>query len=1340
MQDNGHAFRKFLADRFGFAPRSEEEAKAATAEISRDPRMWGPNPGEFKARLDSLLGLEAGKKSLRSRLGQALTTVPGNTIGTANIQETLDATQQGAEFGAGTILNAGAQLSGPFENPIPALQDFRSNLDTELAQRQGIGKISAFGAAERATDLPTVSLDVVPGSGLNLPGDATLNKVDVGVKGALELAGDPLNFVGGVPKAGKAVKDLAGSAEDLALRVLPEPSVLPQRPLPPRQEPTGTFDRFTPNSRRVAQGKPIQRGKRALIERMRLEGRLGRFSQPDEMDDAARFVQALPDEVVRDLGSSFRATAPDLVVEEAGRSVGGLYNPEQAIINIYRDVADNYDPVATIAHEIAHHAENFVPESDLTRLRSVFEAEKAAKAGELKLGRDKYRYTSFEEWFAEVISDKAVRDLYEEPAVRNALQRVSHTVRGLAIGTRNWLQGRGFTDQAEAVYRDIVQGKNTTQLRNVNRQRFMAPDLTPEQALEAQVARQVPPTPPAAAPPAGTVPPQPPVPPAAAAPQGPSEIARSLRQAEAMVAQDTPGRVSGLVDKIPGMEAIRDWERPGRKLPKHILTAHVAENSARQEVAQELFSTRMPLLQKIDEVFGEGAKTGAKVNVRFLGTAQQAQNPITGTFKDIADNPDLYDLSPAQKQVLADIEARNNTFLARVNTGYGTKISQFQPKPEGAFLPNVDVSDDALQAIEDFYGNPVGTRAVASGRSQERFYQTARDRMAADRSFKPQTDVAELIRGLDQSKANAASGEVFRAGVGGLSAKPTANTAVAHGYKPVELGGEVRWFPPDEAAAILRLREQAAKTGPKKWFAEWQATVLSSDFSPITIQGMQQFFFHPRRTAEIVAKGNAAFAPDSLAKLVAQDPQGWRDFAFATGRSISEPAPGEFGTGLVAKIPKVGPALSSANDRMYNFVMSAAKNHFDDDVKHLTRQGLSHDEAIAVAGDHIQRIVPSINPTRYGLSPAEAQVRRLPLTSVSFVRKSGELLMDATRGYAKIASVKGARSLTPKERLAVYRVTQAAAFTTTLSVTSAVIEAQRTGQDPVQAAQDAINPGSPRFMSLVVLGKRVPLGGPLRALFKAVAPQDVSGVPFPIPFGGMARYLENRIAPGISTIAHGYANRDFSGRQIYRRGQDSGLVTAAKLAAYAAENVLPATGQEVAGDIRTGEVSADTAVRTAGNIAGQNISPLRTRTDLRNDFAGDLKEYNDLPTNPREAKARGMPTREKYREENPEADARLFVTGVVSTLQTEAAKMEAVRLMQEYRLTIKDIPGLEVQKYESDERTALRKYFEKQLGIKSKSQPKTNTSPTSPTKTKSGSSFDQALQGAGGSPRKFIGK
>lgn len=65
----------------------------------------------------------------------------------------------------------------------------------------------------RRTDQASVNLDVIPGSGLNLPGDATLNKVDVGVKGAAEMIADPLNLVPG----GTIVK-MGGKGTAVALR------------------------------------------------------------------------------------------------------------------------------------------------------------------------------------------------------------------------------------------------------------------------------------------------------------------------------------------------------------------------------------------------------------------------------------------------------------------------------------------------------------------------------------------------------------------------------------------------------------------------------------------------------------------------------------------------------------------------------------------------------------------------------------------------------------------------------------------------------------------------------------------------------------------------------------------------------------------------------------------------------------------------------------------------------------------------------------------------------------------------------------------------------------------
>ena len=834
---------------------------------------------------------------------------------------------------------------------------------------------------------------------------------------------------------------------------------------------------------------------------------------------------------------------------------------------------------------------------------------------------------------------------------------------------------------------------------NAGSQQEFAPPYSGEGAPPRAAGQPpVPPTPAITAA-AGAQPPTPP-PVAPAASQLPSETARSLKQAAAMVAQDRPGAISKVVDYAPGVRKFRDWERPGRQLPENVLGAQVAENSAREELAQEFFSTRMPLLERMEQAFGEDASRGAKTNVRFLGSAKEAANDITGTVVDIADNPELYDLNPAQKQFLADFDARNTDYLRRVNKGYGTEIGEFAPKPGGAFLPHLEADDASLEALEAYYGSAARAAVAASGRSKERIFQTARERMAADPSFKPNTDVSDLLRRMDAHKSGAASGVVFRAGVGGLDAQPV-GSATAHTYKPVNLGGGViRWFPAKEAKQIEELRQPAAQSGFVRLLADLQATVLGGDLSPLTIQFGQKVLFHPGATATQLIRGKAAWSPDKLAGLVRDDPQGWKDFAFATGRSISEPVPGEFGVGFLSKIPKAGEKISDLNTRLYNFVLSAAKNDFVDDVRQLERSGLSHEDAIAVAGDFSQRMIPAMNTTRYGLSRAQGQARRAPFTSISFIRKSGELLMDATRGYAKIAAGGGkVLKLTPKEDLAVRRVTKAAAFVGTVSVASAVLEAERTGQDPLDAAWDALTPTSPRFLSIVIMGKRLPLGGPLRALFKASYPQRVKGSPVPIPFGGIVPYAEYRVTPALGTAYHVARNRDVQQRPIYK-AKDSTVVKALRIGEYAIERFSPVTPATVIRDVRTGELGPETAGAVTGQFFGQNLAPARTVGDLRREWEKDFAPYEKLPTNPREAKDKKVLTRSEYRKRNPEVDAKLFLANKLESLETIKARTIALDLMRELRISMEDVKAFEVQKYESDERRLLRRYFERQLGQK----------------------------------------
>ncbi len=276
----------------------------------------------------------------------------------------------------------------------------------------------------------------------------------------------------------------------------------------------------------------------------------------------------------------------------------------------------------------------------------------------------------------------------------------------------------------------------------------------------------------------GVVPPtQPPAPPPTAVtptptPAQPSltQLNKIIEQSQAVVRRDRPGLFTKIIDRIPGIKKMVEFERPGLAMQgenEKILVAHVAEAATRSNVSAQALSTRPALINGLKQAFGvkvglggKGAIHGDKTNVKFIGTPQQ-RNPIVGTIKDIADRPELYELSDAQKAVLTRLNDRNNELLSFVTGGYGAEIGRYPAKEGGAFLPNVDVSKDAVQAI----GNEM--RAIASGRQKTRFYATASDRMAHDPSFKPELDIEKLLVGMDRAKASAASGQTFRQVLGG---------------------------------------------------------------------------------------------------------------------------------------------------------------------------------------------------------------------------------------------------------------------------------------------------------------------------------------------------------------------------------------------------------------------------------------------------------------------------------------------------------------------------------------------------------------------------------------------
>jgi len=778
--------------------------------------------------------------------------------------------------------------------------------------------------------------------------------------------------------------------------------------------------------------------------------------------------------------------------------------------------------------------------------------------------------------------------------------------------------------------------------------------ITPAEYIMPEVAEEEVTPPP---PPQSITPPPIPVKPK---PTG-GDITRIITQSQEQVRQDKTGAIIPMLRRIPGVRQLLEFEQPGIKMAgenQKVLEAMVAENAARSDVSVWAMGTRMKLLRDIREVFGKDSLKGEKTNARFIGTAEQAKNPITSTLKDIADNPELYKLSSEQQRVLGDIETRNDQLLDYVVTGYNAEIGRFQAKEGGAFLPNVDISEDVLE----YLGSEI--RAVTLGRGKTRVWQTARERMAHDKSFKPETDVQKLLEGLDNFKASAAGGQTYRVAIGGLTRleamekthpalfnkmvglkkqlQSLQGSAKRLGFKldaavnkflnsPVEgtdmadlredldveitrgkragmniaaiqdeidnfksqiselrpaweaanlkpyvfiQEGLFRYFPAEQAKLIRESRR--VSSNPALNFVErWRGQAFSGDFSPFAIQGVIGVLADPwgslksaagaTRTAMQTHDWLRSLKIEALADDIANNPNEWSQFASLMGRGLTG-TPREYAAGFLSKIP----GFDRFTETTYLTVTRGSFNLWQRTYKNMMKHGIPELEAKVAAADLAGKVYPLVSAVRLGQSQARhAFLRALP-TSYSFIRQPASLLAQAVNGLGKIML---RQTLTPQESLAVKTVIIGGVTTMAVSATSAAITAAAKGGDDddiLKAVWDAINPDphNGKFLSIIIGNTRIPIGGPYRAIFRAVYPQKVEGSPIPLPFVGLGMYLKNRISPAIGTQIDILLNRDYSKQQIIKGDFPENVL---RFLAYEFENFLPLTAGAGVEAIRQGE-------------------------------------------------------------------------------------------------------------------------------------------------------------------------
>ncbi len=418
------------------------------------------------------------------------------------------------------------------------------------------------------------------------------------------------------------------------------------------------------------------------------------------------------------------------------------------------------------------------------------------------------------------------------------------------------------------------------------------------------------------------------------------------------------------------------------------------------------------------------------------------------------------------------------------------------------------------------------------------------------------------------------------------------------------VGGLGRFFPRDHAEAITRITASTDTSASRaqSLIDLWRQTRLNADGSPLTIQGSLSFFADPFGSGQMligaVRRGefDELFSEEGMIKAILDDPAGWMDFSAHTNIPVTAGTAPEFSTGLLSRmrIPGVGPTLGQVNDSMFRAVLQNMKRQFDDISGDLVRAGADPEEAKQTAAFVVQRIVPMTNVRRAGIAPRRAATERALATSVSFIRQPLSFMGTAMRAYAKLGTralsgleVERWGALTSEERVAAKSFAIMNGSIAAISVASAVRSAASRELTMEEALERAIDPRSGDFYRLFIPGTdlSVPLGGPYRAMIRAMAPtRDL-----PVPFAGVTSTLLNRLTPALGTGLAILQNKDFYDEEIVSGDFPLNVVD---MLVFLTEQALPISAASPLEARRRGLTPEEGATNTLSQFFGQNVADI----------------------------------------------------------------------------------------------------------------------------------------------------